>query len=145
MTRYRTVPILLHMEKKQIWKLQKPMPEGGLIFAKPDPDEFCSSERHSYIYLLLEPLTGEIRYVGQCVTPSDRYRNHCRSKDKTPVALWCSELASQGMKPVMCVVAKISATSGCWWIDERIINGAERKLITVLSKGGRLLNVKRIS
>ena len=40
--------------------------------------------KYTYIYILIDPFTNQIRYVGKANNPKERYKNHknrCRDKN----------------------------------------------------------------
>lgn len=55
--------------------------------------------RETWIYALVDPMTRQIRYIGQTVNPESRYRQHAKSN--TPVGEWFEELRILGAEPVM--------------------------------------------
>ena len=65
-----------------------------------------------YIYSLSDPITNEIRYIGQTITTlSNRYNHHiynwkrCHGK-MTHVNAWIKSLASVNKKPIITVIAE---------------------------------------
>ena len=56
-----------------------------------------------YIYYLLDPRDGIVRYVGKSKDPNKRYRQHIKKLDKrnTPKKLWLLKLFSLDMKPTL--------------------------------------------
>jgi len=59
-----------------------------------------------YIYVLIDPRTDEVRYVGKSNDPKVRYRNHANhtKNKKSHKEMWVKQLQSLGMKPVLFVV-----------------------------------------
>jgi hypothetical protein len=57
----------------------------------------------SFVYQLLDPITGEPRYVGRTRTPAIRRQGHRdrRSDKRSAVNEWHRRLALQGLRPVM--------------------------------------------
>jgi hypothetical protein len=57
------------------------------------------------IYALIDPFTGEIRYVGKTIKKlSERLRNHLFDKDRYPnryVCKWLSKVCKLGGKPII--------------------------------------------
>jgi hypothetical protein len=100
--------------------------------------------RTHWIYLLIDPRDNVIRYVGQAVSPKSRFRAHrvCGGGNVS-LTLWLIELRDLGMEPEMQLVGKITTYTGHWWIDEQIVNGAERQLIKRLDRmpDGKILNI----
>ena len=88
-----------------------------------------------HLYLLCDPDTGAVRYVGACVNPRKRATTHKSSRGcrQSPVALWVRGLYDQGKAPVM---DALDAMGPDEWEDE------ERFLISYLRfLGFDLLNV----
>ena len=54
-----------------------------------------------FIYVLKDPETGEVRYVGKSIQPKKRFRDHLCEKTKTHRVNWFKSLASRGLKPIM--------------------------------------------
>jgi hypothetical protein len=92
----------------------------------------------SHIYALVHPISGEIRYVGKCVTSlKRRLHNHeyrARSgRDKTPKGEWIRQLHLRGLHPL---TRPLEVTTELRWQD------AERRWIAKLrAEGHPLLNL----
>lgn len=77
-------------------------PDGVLrqtdVPALPAPVAGCS-----FVYHLLDPVTGEPRYVGRTRTPAIRRQGHRQrhAGNRTPVSEWHRRLAFHGLRPVM--------------------------------------------
>lgn len=73
------------------------------------------------IYVLGDPRTGAIRYVGQTVDLTNRMKAHRRDKDGSARAAWVAELRSEGLAPDVQVVAEVLAAeadySEQWFIE----------------------------
>ena len=65
-----------------------------------------------YIYLLADPRTKFVRYVGQTTSPSRRYAEHLADEADTPKTRWLREMQ---MPPQMIVVERSSVE----WAQER--------------------------
>jgi hypothetical protein len=63
---------------------------------------------HWYVYVLKDPTTGDVRYVGWTADPEKRLRTHINSsrlhKPKTYKACWIRSLLVRGLQPLMEVV-----------------------------------------
>lgn len=57
--------------------------------------------RLAYIYGLVDPRDGKVRYVGKADDPQKRLKSHLREKDRKNKRklLWIEELAELGLKP----------------------------------------------
>lgn len=72
-----------------------------------------------YIYLLIDPITNEIRYVGQTIDLKSRFFKHCRDKGKYHKAIWIQRLKRLGYKPIMKVIQSFEN------ISDEDLNNAE--------------------
>lgn len=70
-----------------------------------------------YIYILLDPRTGAVRYVGKANTPSKRLSAHLYTKDEYHRSPWIARLRALGLKPTMVVVERV--TQWNWHVRER--------------------------
>lgn len=64
-----------------------------------------------YVYKLVDPTTGEVRYIGQtCVGLRERLRQHINKSynSNTHVANWIKSLRAKGVKPVIELIEKCS-------------------------------------
>lgn len=76
-----------------------------------------SRNRHnsetSFIYLLRDPITKEVGYVGVTYDPRDRYRSHVFAnidrlrKSRHPKDVWIVALADRAMVPVMQILDEV--------------------------------------
>lgn len=61
-----------------------------------------------YIYILIDPITNKIRYVGQSTTPKVRYRDHInyakRNNDNYHVYNWIRKLLNDNKKPILKII-----------------------------------------
>jgi hypothetical protein len=77
----------------------------------------------SWIYVLIDPRTGDIRYVGRTVRPKRRLSQHLamRDRDQAPRAVWIRSLVRQGYLPLLEVVQAVPvdfcAEAEAYWID----------------------------
>lgn len=98
--------------------------------------ELTPWEARIHIYVLRDPETKRVHYVGKSTRPGDRLGNHlCGSpRDVTsPKGQWVQALRARSLKPEMCIVETGSVEDG----DE-----LERKWIAFFAgKGEPLLNV----
>lgn len=74
----------------------------------------------TYIYVLIDPKTNEIRYVGKSVTPEVRLRRHLSeariSNKKSHRLHWLKSLLKNNTKPKMEIIDEID---GEWeWLEE---------------------------
>ncbi len=74
----------------------------------------------NYIYILMDPISEEVRYVGKSVNPEVRVRKHIseskNSKTNNHRVNWIKNLLRHGLRPKMEV---IDAIEGDWeWLEE---------------------------
>lgn len=75
-------------------------------------------EKPIEIYALIDPRDSRTRYIGKARDSKKRYKGHMsETRRSTPVYKWISELRSEGMVPVMHVIATCS--DGDWPDVER--------------------------
>lgn len=83
-----------------------------------------------YMYVLLEPQTLEVHYVGKTKNPIERYKNHLNSaRDKnTHKRRWILSLTKKGLKPILKVIDTVDEDNWQQWekysIDYYIRQGA---------------------
>lgn len=83
-------------------------------------------ERYVKIYVLKNPLTDEIHYVGRSLNPNVRYRSHIylakKSKKKNKKDAWICSLINSNLKPKMeiidSVLEKFAIEKEMFWINE---------------------------
>ena len=87
-------------------------------------DEIKTLPNKNVIYLLCDPITNEVRYVGKAINLYIRIRKHhneSRLKAKTHKNNWIKSLLTQGLK------AKVLVIEEC--LCENSLNEAEKKWI----------------
>jgi hypothetical protein len=57
-----------------------------------------------YIYGLFDPVSGELRYIGQTTRPGPRLNLHISSQKKTRCQRWIKSLLNQGLRPEMAIL-----------------------------------------
>lgn len=91
------------------------------------------------IYVLRDPASGDVRYVGQTKNPDSRYHGHCSlaslANVSSPAAVWCNRLVAAGNPPIFEVIDEVPPEKA----DE-----AELEAIRRHSKPRPLLNIKGI-
>lgn len=78
-----------------------------------------------FIYGLLDPLEGEIRYVGKCSSPAKRLRAHVKECGTTRKCNWIAGLRAQGREPALLILEE---GVGDWQERERAWIAAFRML-----------------
>lgn len=71
--------------------------------------------RTAFIYGLRCPLTGLIRYIGKCDDPQTRLPRHLSEPNKNHRTNWIASLKSQGLRPTLEVIAKVSWENWPFW------------------------------
>lgn len=93
-------------------------------------------DRDVSIYVLKEPDTGEVRYVGRSVDPFTRFSHHLTFDPRQPRLSakeeWVCQLRAQGKQPVLEVVATTK-----WSVQRRVELEWIRRM---LADGARLTN-----
>lgn len=64
------------------------------------------SDRTSWIYLLIDPIDDEVRYVGLSVEPQKRFREHCNGDSNKGKTEWIRNLKSQNLLPEQLIIDK---------------------------------------
>jgi len=70
-----------------------------------------------FIYVLKEPDTGVVRYVGKSTNPKRRFRTHINTsgKKRNHKECWISSLLDKGLKPIMEVIDEVPEEHGKQW------------------------------
>jgi hypothetical protein len=75
--------------------------------------------RPVFIYLLRDPVTSEVRYVGKSINPEKRFTVHvCRNSADSYRTRWLNKLKRDGLIPVLEVIERIEP-GGDWQERER--------------------------
>ena len=81
-----------------------------------------------YIYLLIDPLSSVVRYVGASKNPKSRYRQHIRdavSKSKkgkpTIKQQWIQGLIALGLQPRLKIIAKTEDDKKARALEEKTV------------------------
>lgn len=73
--------------------------------------------KHTYIYILIDPTTNQVRYIGKTNNPVERYKNHknrCRDKN-THKRRWINKLRLQNLYPEIEVIDKVPIDKWRYW------------------------------
>jgi hypothetical protein len=73
--------------------------------------------KHTYIYILIDPLTNQIRYVGKANNPQERYKNHknrCRDKN-THKRNWMNKLRLKSLYPQIEIIDRVLKSEWHYW------------------------------
>ncbi len=94
-----------------------------------------------FIYVLLDPLTKEVRYVGKTINSRQRLRKHLTRRENNHKHSWVKSLRTKGLKPIMAIIEELEVEADeqwqpaeQWWI-ERLRNAGCQ--LTNLNDGGK--------
>jgi len=97
-----------------------------------------------WIYALVDPGTGDIRYIGKTTDPYCRCHQHenidlCH-KGNVALMKWKRELHDRGVVPEFKIIAEITAASD--WLLNGLLIASEQAIIEKLSspKSGKRIN-----
>lgn len=104
--------------------------------------------KFTYIYVLVDPETQAIRYVGKADNPRKRLTGHIRGyRDSNKHKLnWIRGLASRGLYPIMQVIEQVPyemwPERECYWMQFYRSQGCALLNIADGGKGGSFLHTK---
>lgn len=94
----------------------------------------------TFIYVLKEPDTGEIRYVGKADDPEQRLFQHLKDPKRNHRTNWIKSLKDSGKIPVLEIVDEVPTSEWSFWeaayIQFYLENGAELTNGTLGGEGG---------
>lgn len=95
----------------------------------------------THIYGLIDPRTGECRYVGKANNPERRLRDHLRTPFNTHKYAWLTNLLKAGLRPTIQILEEVQTSvwqeAECFWIAYMKFMGADLTNSTI---GGDGLN-----
>ncbi len=93
----------------------------------------ADAKAHAYIYVLEDPRSGKVRYVGRTKALNLRYYAHCSTvgSGSRGMVAWAEELRAHGLRPSLHVIEAVER-------DELIAR--EYYWIRFFTKRARLLN-----
>lgn len=70
-----------------------------------------------FIYILEDPETQEIRYVGKTKNPKMRFHNHCNNlhNTKSHKRNWINSLRSKNLRPIMRIIDEVEGSEWHFW------------------------------
>lgn len=71
-----------------------------------------------YIYGLICPIDGQIRYIGKSIRPKERLQNHMQDTSKCHRTHWIQKLRSKGLRPEITILEQVSSED-VWQERER--------------------------
>ena len=79
------------------------------------------SENAAIIYMLIDPSTDEVRYIGKANDVLKRFRQHLCSKAHFPLYNWINKLNSRGEAPRVASLSRVLQKdwqeTECLWIE----------------------------
>jgi len=91
-------------------------------------------KRRTHVYVLKDPITGEIKYVGKTINPEKRIKEHIGEAVKSAQKIsWILSLLNQGVEPIIEIIASEDGDG----------SQLEKKYIReYISQGMQLLNIQ---
>jgi len=77
------------------------------------------------IYVLEDPITNEVRYVGHTVDADQRWKGHLSQRDHGPKShknIWLKELGSRGLVPRMAIIDPAVPHEVCGEVEQQWID-----------------------
>ena len=59
---------------------------------------------HYYVYVLVDPITNKIRYIGRTKNPDKRYVGHLNGNSNGYILNWVDNLKQQGKRPILKII-----------------------------------------
>jgi len=87
-----------------------------------------------YIYVLIDPNTRQVRYVGTSSNPKQRLANHYSDKRNQPKHDWFDSLRDNGQEPILQIVGGYSHDYNLLELEKQLVQH-------LLTRGAPLLNV----
>jgi hypothetical protein len=91
----------------------------------------------AYVYFLLDPRDGLIRYVGMTQWPGERFRYHCkdrgRGRRRTKKQKWIERLCQAGLTPRMDVRYSCTNVDRALVLEARLIEHLRKDLGPLLT------------
>lgn len=91
----------------------------------------------NYVYVLRDPRTKKVHYVGTSVNPKVRFRQHLSLKDRSNITkrAWIQDLKNQGLEPELFVIEE------CWGM--KALSVEEEWIENLISLGHPLTNLHK--
>lgn len=67
-----------------------------------------------YIYILIDPNTNYVRYVGKSINPERRLKDHIYNKKKTHCSYWIQSLGKDKQEPILIIIDCINGNWEFW-------------------------------
>jgi group I intron endonuclease len=71
--------------------------------------------RITFIYVLIDPITNEIKYVGKSDKPDRRFKKHLKEDKNTYKNNWIKSLTSIGQEPIMEIMDEVLFSEWSFW------------------------------
>lgn len=78
----------------------------------------------NYVYLLKDPVSKVVRYVGKTKNPKSRFKQHLKDAEKrqgTAKQVWIKELKKKKMTPMIEIIAEIKDESEARDFEEKTV------------------------
>lgn len=86
-------------------------PEDGVLspghIIGGDADCGRQTENGIYIYVLIDPFTNQLRYIGKSIRPRERLANHCNEQSSCHRTHWIQSVVSRGKRPLMLILSRL--------------------------------------
>lgn len=73
---------------------------------------YKADRSYTYIYAMCDPDTQQVKYIGQATSPKDRCDGHVwesrHPSHKSLKCVWIRQLASEGKRPMLKILLKVS-------------------------------------
>ena len=70
----------------------------------------------TFIYILIDPQTNQVRYVGKSNKPNDRYRVHLTKNNKKSYKTnWIQSLLKKNLKPILETIDEVPIENWQFW------------------------------
>ena len=95
--------------------------------------------RRTYIYCLIDPRCGSVRYIGKSNNPQKRWYDHVEDRGQTYKARWVRSVLACGYKPILGILEEVD--EGDWReAEQRWILLLKDEPLTNLTPGGEGLH-----
>ena len=107
-----------------------------------------NSQEKQYVYALVDPETGAVRYIGRSNKPQVRYNHHMTGMYSRQKRKWIDDLATRGLRPTLTILEECEAAQveerETYWLYHYIDDGAHllNSEDHIVAKRKRVQNLK---